>query len=100
MSRVIASTFASLSVNSAKQPRSRQSVRFSLSLASCHSCFVNDGGLAQLGERGVRNAEVGGSNPLPSTTVCQLYTDPRSYSPAPSSIFSGSHGLPSHQAST
>jgi hypothetical protein len=27
------------------------------------------GGLAQLGERGVRNAEVEGSNPLPSTTV-------------------------------
>ena len=27
-----------------------------------------DGGLAQLGERGVRNAEVEGSNPLPSTT--------------------------------
>ena len=26
------------------------------------------GGLAQLGERGVRNAEVEGSNPLPSTT--------------------------------
>ena len=25
------------------------------------------GGLAQLGERGVRNAEVEGSNPLPST---------------------------------
>ena len=25
------------------------------------------GGLAQLGERRVRNAEVGGSNPLPST---------------------------------
>ena len=25
------------------------------------------GGLAQLGERGVRNAEAGGSNPLPST---------------------------------
>ncbi len=27
----------------------------------------SDGGLAQLGERGVRNAEVEGSNPLPST---------------------------------
>jgi hypothetical protein len=27
------------------------------------------GGLAQLGERGVRNAEVEGSNPLPSTTT-------------------------------
>ena len=29
----------------------------------------SDGGLAQLGERGVRNAEVEGSNPLPSTNV-------------------------------
>jgi hypothetical protein len=28
------------------------------------------GGLAQLGERGVRNAEVEGSNPLPSTIIC------------------------------
>lgn len=29
-----------------------------------------DGGLAQLGERRVRNAEVEGSNPLPSTKRC------------------------------
>ncbi len=28
---------------------------------------IGSGGLAQLGERGVRNAEVEGSNPLPST---------------------------------
>ena len=31
--------------------------------------FHEYGGLAQLGERGVRNAEVGGSNPLPSTNL-------------------------------
>jgi hypothetical protein len=31
------------------------------------SAFGRSGGLAQLGERGVRNAEVEGSNPLPST---------------------------------
>ena len=31
--------------------------------------FYGHGGLAQLGERGVRNAEVGGSNPLPSTNL-------------------------------
>ena len=30
-------------------------------------CLPENGGLAQLGERGVRNAEAGGSNPLPST---------------------------------
>jgi hypothetical protein len=29
------------------------------------------GRLAQLGERRVRNAEVEGSNPLPSTTACR-----------------------------
>ena len=29
---------------------------------------VSSGGVAQLGERGVRNAEVRGSNPLTSTT--------------------------------
>src|SRR2546425_2102856 len=31
------------------------------------ACLPGYGGLAQLGERGVRNAEVEGSNPLPST---------------------------------
>ena len=83
-----------------KQSRPRQPSRFPLIYGSCDYAFVELGGLAQLGERGVRNAEVGGSNPLPSTTVCQLYADPWSHSPASSSIFSGSHGLPSHQAST
>ena len=35
---------------------------------------LNRGGLAQLGEHNVRNVGVGGSNPLPSTTV--LYRHP------------------------
>ena len=54
-----------------KQSRSRQSYRFPLNSASCHFSVIGHGGLAQLGERGVRNAEVGGSNPLPSTTMKQ-----------------------------
>ncbi len=33
-----------------------------------------DGGLAQLGERRVRNAEVEGSNPLPSTRAIRRLT--------------------------
>lgn len=43
----------------------------------------SSGGLAQLGERGVRNAEVEGSNPLPSTIV------PFSWVAAPSRGYAG-----------
>ena len=53
-----------------KQSRPRQPSHFPLIYVSCDYAFVGHGGLAQLGERGVRNAEVGGSNPLPSTNFC------------------------------
>ena len=40
-------------------------------------CLGCHGGLAQLGERGVRNAEVEGSNPLPSTIFILAASRPR-----------------------
>jgi hypothetical protein len=50
-------------------------LRYLLS-ANRYSLLVSSGGLAQLGERVVRNDEVGGSIPLPSTKIILAQNEP------------------------